>query len=67
MAKERKEYLNRQDFPLVNPPITYGEYEARRFAQGLRKCDTCEQQLDTADIGIVDCFNCYSENQRKGN
>jgi hypothetical protein len=47
---------NEDEFPI---PITYGEYEARRFAQGLRKCRTCKKQLDTADVGVTECYGCY--------
>ena len=62
-----KEYLNRWNRPLVNPPITYGEYEANRFKEGLRKCAECDNILDTGQIDIRVCFGCYAENFRPKN
>ena len=59
-----KEYLNRHDKPLVNPPVTYGEWEVSCFMLGLRKCQECNGLLDTAQVDIETCFECYAENFR---
>jgi hypothetical protein len=59
-----KEYLNRWDKPLVNPPVTYGEWEVSRFMLGLRKCQECNSLLDTAQVDIEACWTCYAENFR---
>jgi hypothetical protein len=64
MNKDRKEYKDREFAKLVNPPITYGEWEVSRFMQGLRKCQECNGLLDTAQVDIYTCFECYAENQR---
>ena len=61
-----KEYQDRHLKPLVNPPITAGEWETERFKAGLRVCEECKGKLDTPDFEIRTCYECYTENFRKG-
>lgn len=62
-----KEYNDRNLKPLVNPPITNGEYESQLVKDGKRPCQECGEPLDTVDRDVDTCFECYSENFRKGN
>ena len=58
----RKEYNDRWNAPLVNPPVTAGEWENR-----VKQCDDCGKMLDTKDSEVKTCYECYAESFRKGN
>lgn len=62
--RERKEYNDRWNAPLVNPGVTFEEYEEKR--KKVRQCNDCGVILGTQDSEIITCYSCYAENFRKG-
>jgi len=62
--KNRKEYDDRWNKPLINQPFTLDEYEKEKLKQPLRACKGCHCVLAPSEGD--ECFQCYQENFRKG-
>lgn len=54
----RKEYTDRWKAPLVNPPVTYGEYEKNR--NEVTQCNECGTIL-CKEYKETLCIQCYAD------